>query len=84
MKKTILITGGTGLVGSALKTVSTNYDYRIDVYNSNNFVESSNTLTCTTANFPLTITNISNLDSFYIGSIHLIPTNESQDIKIKV
>jgi GDP-L-fucose synthase len=28
MKKTILITGGSGLVGSALKTVSTNYHFK--------------------------------------------------------
>jgi len=26
--KTILITGGTGLVGSAIKTISNNYNYK--------------------------------------------------------
>ena len=58
--KTILITGGTGLVGKAIQTVSTNYDYKFIFLSSKN---------CDLTNYTNTLYTFSSYNPDYV--IHL-------------
>lgn len=62
----------------------TSYSYQVKSYNGQTLKDTSNTLTCSTINYPFTITNIENLGSYYFASIHLVPADETKDLIVRI